>query len=148
MVAQAIQEMWRSVLGIDIRIRQQEEKTFMDNMYQHLIPLGLLPFTSDYPDPHSMLGSLWRSGPSGAVRHPWKNDRFDDLVDQAARELNPDTRMALYEEAQQILSEEVGGIFIYNEVTLALRKPRLRGIRTSQSGYPILPALTELYIGN
>lgn len=147
MVSQAIQEMWRSVLGIDIRIRQQEEKTFMDNMYQHRISLGLVPFTSDYPDPHSMLGSLWRSGPVGSARHPWKNERFDELVDMASRELDPPTRMGFYEEAQQILAEEVGGIFIYNEVTLALRKPHLRGVRISDSGYPILPALTELYIG-
>ena len=120
----------------------------MDNMYQHRVPLGLVPFTSDYPDPHSMLGSLWRSGPPGVARHPWVNARFDELVDQAGRELDPTARLNLYEEAQIILAEDVGGIFIYNEVTLALRKPHVRGIRTSDAGYPVLPALHDLYIGN
>ncbi|MBI4550684.1 MAG: peptide ABC transporter substrate-binding protein [Candidatus Latescibacteria bacterium] len=146
-VAEAIQAMWKSVLGIDVTIRNQEEKTFMDNMYQHTIPLGLVPFTSDYPDPHSMLGSLWHSQPPGHGRHPWKNARFDTFVEQAARELDPARRMGMYEEAQKILADDVGGLFIYHDVSLELRKPFLRGIKTSPSGYPILPRLSELYIG-
>jgi ABC-type transport system substrate-binding protein len=73
-------------------------------------------------------------------------------VDRAAHELDPERRLAMYDQAERILSEEVGGIFLYHRYAFDLRKPWLKGIKKDRMGfYPYLEHNSnvwfDLYIG-
>lgn len=146
--AEAIQGMLAENLGITVRIIQQDMPSYMDRMYQWSIPAGLIRFGPDFPDPHSNLGMLWRSQSRGIARHDWNNSQFDDLVDRAARTMDPEERLLLYDESQRILSEDVGAVFIFHEIVSELRKPWLKGIEKTKYGNYPFPYLTEIYIGN
>ena len=124
-------------LGIRTQIITSEDKVYRDNMYKWNIPMGLGGFNADYPDPNNLLGMVWRSQPRGFGRQDWRNNEFDHLIDVAADEMDPVKRMKLYQEAEQLLVEDVGGVFLYHGITVELRKPYLRGLEINKYGYPL-----------
>jgi oligopeptide transport system substrate-binding protein len=58
----------------------------------------------DYNDPNTFL-ELFTSG-NGNNRTGWKNPRYDELVGQANRQIDPVKRAALLREAETLLVEE------------------------------------------
>ena len=146
--AVAVQGMLKDILGINIEVVQMDGPTYRSRMYDWKIPLGFGNFGADFPDPHSNLGAFWRSGPRNVARHNWRHTDFDDLVDRAARSMDTEERLRLYDEAQRLLIEDVGGVFLYYSTAAELRKPWLKGVpRTKYGTYPF-PYLTEVYIGD
>ena len=145
--------MLREVLGITVEIIHQQRKVYNDNLYQWKIPFGMLAFSYDYPDPSNMLSLLWRSQPVGYARHDWKNDAFDRLVDAANIEMDSEKRFALYTQAERILAEDAGAIFLFHPINTELRKPYLKGMRKSKEGgdVPLISVQTvnflSVYIG-
>ena len=95
MAAQAIQQMLDETLDVKINIRNADRTTYEVKMKDWEIPLSTIMFTYDFPDPHNLLSLVWHAQPNGYGRHDWKNSRFDDLVDQAVREMNTPERMKL-----------------------------------------------------
>lgn len=149
--SQAIQEMLKENLNIDIKIRNTEGGAYRTSMYSWEMPMSVISFGYDFPDPHSMLGIIWRSQPKGYTRHDWQNARFDKLIDSAAGEMNPARRMAMYDEAEGILASDVGAVFLWHVVTSQLRKPWVKGIPEDKWGnrpnYRNGHAYYDIYIG-
>jgi ABC-type oligopeptide transport system substrate-binding subunit len=149
---QAIQDMLKQTLNVQIVLYPMESRAFVERMYQYEVPLTILSWWYDYPDPHNMLSAPWRSRPKGFGRQDWVNDRFNALADQAAHELDAGRRMALYDQAERVLAEDAGGIFLYHRYAFDLRKPWLKGIGQDRMGYfPYLEHNTrvwyDIYIG-
>ncbi len=149
---QAIQNMIKQVLNVDIDIGTLESRALGERMYNYEAPMTLLSWWFDYPDPHNMLTAPWRTRPKGFGRQDWIHPAFNDYVDRAAHELDPEKRLAMYDQAERILSEEVGGIFLYHRYAFDLRKPWLKGIKKDRMGYyPYLEHNSnvwfDLYIG-
>ena len=149
--AQAIQQMLKENLGVDIDLQNTEGATYRTSMYNWEIPMSLASFNYDFSDPQSMLGMIWRSQPRGYSRHDWTNPAFDQLIDQAAGEMNPEKRMAMYDDAERILATDVGGVFLWHMKTYQLRKPWLKGFKADKWGnYPNYRnghAYYDIYIG-
>ena len=149
---EAVQAMLRETLGIELEIKYQQRKLFNDNMFQWQIPMGMLVFVYDYPDPSNMLGLLWRSQPSGYARRDWLHAEFDDLLDRANTHMDPGVRYDLYARAERILAEEAGAVFLFHPVITELRKSNLRGVKQDRDGrvVPIISIqtvnFTEMYI--
>lgn len=120
---EAIHAMIKQNLGIDLVVRNMEVKIFMDAINSHQLPLGLVRFGADFIDPSSLM-NLWLS--SG--RHAWKHDRFDRLVVQAGGVVGDyETRMDVYRQAERILVEEVGGLFVWYPTMNQIWKSDIRG---------------------
>ncbi len=149
--AQAIQAMLGNVLGLRLQMRGSEDKLYRDNMYKWNIPMGLGGFNADYPDPNNLLGMVWRSQPRGFGRQDWRNVEFDRLIDAAADEMDHERRMEMYRDAERLLAEDVGGAFLYHNMTVELRKPYLKGLEVNKFGYEIFSWIgvmhTKMYIG-
>ena len=97
--------------------------------------MGFGTFSVDYPDPNNLLAQVWHSQDPGFGRQDWRNDAFDQLVDTAAFEMNTVSRMRMYGDAERILVEEAGGVFLVYPLNLELRKPWLKGLKINKSGY-------------
>jgi ABC-type oligopeptide transport system substrate-binding subunit len=134
-LAQALQGMLADNLGIQVAIQPQEGTVYMTNLYQHTIPMGLGGFQSDYPDPHNLLAMVWHSQPKGHGRHDWVDAAFDRLVDTADFEMDPVRRMRMYNQAEEILVRDAGGVFLFHTVLAQLRKPRVKGFVVNRAGY-------------
>ena len=48
---EAVQAMLKETLGIELVIRYQQRNIFNENLFQWQIPMGMLVFVYDYPDP-------------------------------------------------------------------------------------------------
>ena len=150
---EALQAMLKETLGIEINILYQQRKIYNDNLFQWQIPMGMLVFAYDYPDPSNMLGLLWRSQPKGYARHDWNNTTFNDLLDRANTEMG-DERYPLYAQAERILAEEAAAVFLFHPIVTELRKPYIRGIKRDREGryVPLVSIQTvnfaDLYIAD
>ena len=146
--AEAIQQMIKDNLNIDLPIKILEARAYSTALYQWELPISLGSFSQDYPDPNNMLATVWRSQPKPFGRQSWKNDAFDKLVDDAAREMNSEKRMQMYADAQRILVEDVGGVFLFFNKEASLRKPWLKGFKQNKIGEYPFRNLYDIYIGN
>jgi oligopeptide transport system substrate-binding protein len=86
----------------------------------------LLGWCADYPDPQNWLSVYWKTGAFGE-RIGYSNPELDTLLDQADSETDETTRMDLYAQAQDLLTEGVPVAFMWNNVNSYLVKPWVTG---------------------
>ena len=106
---------------------------FTETMNAKELTLALIPYRYDYVDASNLL-TLWLSN----GRHPWYNERFEDLVLRANVLVgDPDRRTRLYQEAEEILVREVGGVFLWHTLINEMWRPYVRGaaLETNRWGY-------------
>jgi len=119
----AIASMLKDNLGINVQVSNEDQKVFMTSLNAHQLPFYMVSYGMDYLDPSNMLG-IWVSG----GRHAWANAQFDQLVKDATS-LSGDKakRDAMFKQAEKILVDDVGGIFIYHQTPGDAYKPYLKG---------------------
>jgi len=148
MAAEAMAGMLKEHLNITVGVQNMEPRVYSDAMAKYDIPLSLIPFQYDFPDPHNLLGMVWHTQPAG--RHDWTNAEFDRLIETAAREVDEAKRNEMYHQAERILIEDVGGAFVFHDYVLQLRKPWLAGWKKDNTGQaPFFidnSTITDLYV--
>jgi ABC-type transport system substrate-binding protein len=112
-------------LNVDIEINNMEFNAYMDALLARptTLQFGGVSYGMDYLDPANMLG-VWKS----TGRHSWRVAEYDDLVNEADQIVGDrEARMALYHEAERILVEDVGGVFLFHRNLGALLQPYIAG---------------------
>ena len=122
-IGEAIASMLKDNLGINVQVSNKDQKVFMDTLNAHKLPFYMVSYGMDYLDPSNMLG-IWVSG----GRHAWSNPQFDQLVKDATS-LSGDKarRDSMFKQAEKILVDDVGGIFVYHQTPGDAYKPYLKG---------------------
>ena len=131
--AEAVQAMLNQHLALDVGVRNVERKVYLDAMSNRELTLGMVPYQYDFIDAGNLL-TIWLSN----GRHAWHNDRFERLVRQANELVgDPEGRMAMYRDAERILVDEAGGIFLWYIRINQMWKPFVRGVslEPNQWGY-------------
>jgi oligopeptide transport system substrate-binding protein len=104
-IAEALQQMWRKNLNVDLKIETQEWKVFLKLLTTDKgPPMFRMGWGADFPDPDNFM-NLFTSY-SGNNNNKWKNPQYDKLIADGAKEQNPDKRKAIYDKAQKLLLEE------------------------------------------
>ena len=132
LAAQMVQQMLKDNCGISVEVRPTESRLYNDELARNGIPMSLISWYYDYLDPSNFLNIGWHSQQS---RHSWTNPEFDQLVDQAIAEANWSTRVLLYNQAEAILCEDVGAVFLWHPMHCQMWKPYVKGIDVDQNGY-------------
>lgn len=132
-IAEAIQQMWKDNLGLNVKVVNQEWKVYLVTTQSKDTPqIFRLGWCLDYPDANNFDRDVFASGgnanpvkdgaPQGGVM--WKNDNYEALVKQAATETDPAKRVDLYSQAEEILVKTDAVIApIYWYTTLNMTKP-------------------------
>ena len=131
--AEAVQAMLNQHLALDVGVRNVERKVYLDAMSARELTIGMVPYQYDFIDAGNLL-TIWLSN----GRHAWHNDRFERLVRQANELVgDPVRRMAMYRDAERILVDEAGGIFLWYIRINQIWKPFVRGasLEPNQWGY-------------
>ncbi|MBI4412708.1 MAG: peptide ABC transporter substrate-binding protein [Deltaproteobacteria bacterium] len=102
-IAEWAQGQWKKNLGIDVRLDNQEWKSYLSLLRNDPPGLFRLGWGADYPDPDNFM-NLFTSA-SGNNHTQWKNSEFDRLIGEAATQSDGVKRKGLYDEAQKILLE-------------------------------------------
>ncbi len=112
-------------LNIDIEVSNKDYKVYVDAMNARPtgLTLGAISYGMDFLDPSNMLG-IWVS----TGRHSWKNDEFDKLVNEASVMVgDPEARDQMFRDAERILVDDVGGVFIAHRWMGDLFQPYVQG---------------------
>ncbi len=150
--AQFIQDQWQTNLGIKVDVKPVEGAVWKKMRSEHQMALFINRYEYDYLDPSNLLTSIWKStSDKGSPTNSWKNDQFDKLVTDAGHESDVQKRLELYQQAEKILVEDVGGIFLNHLLIFQTWWPYLKGIPADKSGNVAFHYLDisrfQMYIG-
>ena len=127
LVAEAVQSMWQRNLGIVAKLENQEWKVYLKQLQNDPPPIFRLGWGADYPDPDNFMKLFTANSGNNHTR--WKNKKYDQLLEQAAQELDANKRVKLYDAAQKILCEtDVPIIPLFWEAESTLLNPHFAGL--------------------
>ena len=124
-LAEAIQQMWKTALGIEVRLVNQEWKVYLDTVRRGDYQIARASWIGDYNDPNTFL-DMWVSG-GGNNRTGWSNAAYDRCIEEAAAERDPAKRFAIFRRAENILLDEMPIAPIYFYVRTMLISPVVKG---------------------
>ena len=127
LVAEAAQGMWQRNLGVVVQLENQEWKVYLKQLQNDPPALFRLGWGADYPDPDNFMKLFTANSGNNNTR--WKNKKYDQLLEQAARELDVKKRSQLYNAAQKILCETDLPIMpLFWEAESTLLNPHFTGL--------------------
>lgn len=124
-LAEAMQQMWRKNLGIDIHLVNQEWKVYRAAMHEHNFTLGRSGWIADYVDPHVFL-EIWVTG-NGNNDGQYSNPDFDRLFHQALTAKTQAERYEFYQQMDAILVDECPMVLIYHYTRVYALSPKVKG---------------------
>jgi len=153
-IAEAIQQMWATTLGVNVQLVNQEWAVYLDTVDNDPPQIWRLGWCADYPDANNFTAEVFlpngsangtdaNGNPVGGVK--WNNPEFNDIVTRAAAETDPAVRLDLYAQAEEILvSTDAAIIPIYWYTSVGVTKPyvvRTYGVGDKQAfeKWDILP---------
>ncbi len=113
---QAFLEQWRNVLGITVEIRQTDFATFLADSDAGRLQMFNAGWILDYPDPEDILDLKFHSR-SSLNDVGYANPEVDALLDRGRVERDPAARIALYQQAERLIVEDVAWIPLYFSVS-------------------------------
>jgi oligopeptide transport system substrate-binding protein len=124
-VVEAIQQMWRANLGIQIALVKQEMKTVVTARRTGDFDILNANWLGDYLDPTTFL-DLLRTGASNNGTG-WSNPLYDQLLGEAARTLDPAKRFDLLRRAEALMLSEVPIVPLYYHPMRVVRHAAVKG---------------------
>ncbi len=133
----AMAEMWEQNLGVTITVENLEPNYYYDQIYLdhhgHLFSGG---WCADYPDPENFADVLFHST-SSQNNGGYSNAQLDALLEAARIEQDVAQRIALYQQAEQILVEDAAALFTTYSLSYQLVKPYVKGYIFTPIDIPI-----------
>ena len=135
-VAEALQEMWRKTLGVDVSVSNQEWKVYWDSLDRHNFQLARESWSGDYPDPLTFLDLFVSDGSNNAP--DYRNPQYDSLIEEAKNGLDPVRRMQALHTAEKILIDEAVVAPVFFQTNPVLIREQVKGVQRSILGVPYL----------
>lgn len=141
-IAEAIQQMWKKNLGIDVNLENQEWKVYLDRVSKLQYQIARAGWIGDYPDPNTFLDMFVTDGGNNSTGY--SNPKYDELIKQAAQEKDPKKRMAIFRQVEEILMTDLPVMPIYFYVNIHMWKPYVKGVyMNSLDLHPLKEAYLE-----
>jgi oligopeptide transport system substrate-binding protein len=129
LVAEAIQEMWRRDLGLEVHLVNQEYKVVFANRRTGNYQILLSDWVADYLDATTFL-DLFRSD-SGNNHTGWTAPGYDTLMHRADATADPAARAALLAQAEGLMLDAAPIAPIYFNTHVYLLSPAVKDWRPS-----------------
>ena len=134
---EAIQDMWRQHLALEVEIQQVEFASFISDIDRGLYGFFSLGWSLDYPDPHNVLDYKFYSASLGNDVQ-LDDEEVDSLLEQARYSLDQELRTNLYRQVDQKLVEDAVWIPLYYSVAHELVKPYVKDYEPTRMVIPHL----------
>ena len=125
LIAEFIQQEWKKNLGIQTELDNMEWKVLLKRQNTRDFGISRSAWIGDYLDPMTFL-DLWESD-NPQNRTNWRNEAYDELIDQARKAADQKVRLGLLNQAESIFVRELPAIPVYFYVKHDLVKPWLKG---------------------
>jgi oligopeptide transport system substrate-binding protein len=133
----AMAEMWQQNLGVTITVENIEPNFYLDQIYAgnhgQMFSSG---WCADYPDPENFADVLFHTG-SSQNNGGYSNPQLDTLLEQARIEQDVTQRIAMYQQAEQIIVDDAPVLFTTHSLSYELVKPYVKGYVFTPIDIPI-----------
>lgn len=122
----AIASMWKKTLGVETKLFNQEWKVFLETRrLKEITQVFRGGWIGDYNDAFTFSQLMYSVN---EMNHPgYASSRYDDLIERAAGERDPEVRADILAQAEQVLLEDMPIIPIYFYVSKHLIKKWVGG---------------------
>jgi len=138
---QAMIEMWKQNLGVEVEIQQTDEATFWRDLDRRDYQMFAVGWVMDYPDPEDILDILFYSK-SQQNSVGYNNPEVDRLLVQARTEQDSAKRMALYQQVEQTILGDAPWIPLYYGRDHVVVKPYVKNFMLPPIVMPYLRYVT------
>nr|WP_275950867.1 peptide ABC transporter substrate-binding protein [Cytobacillus citreus] len=111
-IAQAIQDMWKTNLGVEVTLENSEWAVFIDKMHSLDYQVGRMGWLGDFNDPINFL-EMYRDADGGNNDTGWESKEFQDLLAKSSTEADPEARQQILKDAEKVLMEDMPVMPIY-----------------------------------
>ena len=124
-LAIAAAAIWKKNIGVNVKLENQEWKTFLDTRHQGTYDVARAGWCADYNEPTSFLNMMVSNSSSNTPHY--KSPAFDKIIADAIKATDEAQRSALYNKAEQQLDKDSAIVPVYYYVNARLVKPWVGG---------------------
>ncbi|HCQ7756406.1 oligopeptide ABC transporter substrate-binding protein OppA [Citrobacter sp. 50677481] len=124
-LAIAAASIWKKNLGVNVKLENQEWKTFLDTRHQGNYDVSRAAWCADYNEPTSFLNMVL-SDSSNNTTH-YKSPAFDKIIADTLNAQDDAQRAELYAQAEQQLDKDSAIVPVFYYVNARLVKPWVGG---------------------
>ncbi|WP_338449047.1 peptide ABC transporter substrate-binding protein [Niallia oryzisoli] len=132
-IAQAVQDMWKQNLGVEVTLNNAEWKVYIEQVQSLDYNIARMGWLGDFNDPINFLEAYY-SATGGNNDTGWENKDFQALLDQSATESDPEKRQDLLKQAEEIFMDEMPVIPIYFYTNNWVQDENLKEVAVSGLG--------------
>jgi oligopeptide transport system substrate-binding protein len=128
-------QMWEEVLGVSITVELIDYESYWDEIHAgnhgQIITVG---WCADYPDPENFADFIFHTG-SEQNFSGYSNPELDTLLEDARSMTDIEARLALYQEIEQTIIDDMPVVFLaHSRPYYLVTKPYVNGYQTSPIG--------------
>lgn len=124
-LAIAVASIWKKNLGVNVKLENQEWKTFLDTRHQGNFDVARAGWCADYNEPTSFLNTML-SDSSNNTAH-YKSPAFDKIIAETLKVSDDAQRAELYAKSEEQLDKDSAIVPVYYYVNARLVKPWVGG---------------------
>jgi oligopeptide transport system substrate-binding protein len=124
-IAEAIQAQWKTNLGIDVELTNQEWGVYLDSRSNGDYDIARAGWIGDYIDPMTFIDMFVTGGGNNDTN--WGNAQYDSLVSTAKNSADQSVRMKAMHDAEALLMDEMPVMPIYHYTRVILVSPKVQG---------------------
>ncbi|WP_368985583.1 peptide ABC transporter substrate-binding protein [Caldifermentibacillus hisashii] len=132
-IAQAIQDMWKTNLGVETTLENEEWAVYIEKLHNGDYMVGRMGWLGDFNDPINFL-ELFRDKDGGNNDTRWENPEFKQLLINSQQEKDSETRLDMLKQAEQIFIDEMPVAPIYFYTNAWVQKENLKDVVISGLG--------------
>ncbi|MDR2807317.1 MAG: peptide ABC transporter substrate-binding protein [Puniceicoccales bacterium] len=124
-IAEAVQEMWRRNLNIEINLQSIEWNVFLDERRQHKFDIIRGGWIGDYNDATTFLNLFHSKSENNHAQ--WFDKTVNEMLQEATQETDPVKRAQILAQAEALIIEQMPIIPLYYESICHLVSPSIGG---------------------
>ncbi|MZQ75338.1 MAG: peptide ABC transporter substrate-binding protein [Peptoclostridium sp.] len=132
-IAEAVQEMWKQNLGINVELSNQEWQVFQDTRNKGDYVIARDGWLADYVDPMTFLDMFISN--SGNNHPHWNNPEFDAMIGDAKKESDPEKRFQIMHQAEDLMMADQIVLPVYYYTNPMMFKSYVKDVRVSPLGF-------------
>ncbi|HWI53579.1 MAG TPA: peptide ABC transporter substrate-binding protein, partial [Symbiobacteriaceae bacterium] len=124
-IAEAIQEMWKKNLGVNVELQNVEWQVYLDRQSKLDYQISRAGWIGDYIDPMTF-ADMWVTK-GGNNQTGYANPKYDALIETAKKSSDPAVRMKALHDSEKMLMDDMPILPIYHYVRVRLVSTKVKG---------------------
>lgn len=131
-IAQAIQDMWKTNLGVDVELNNEEWNVYLDTMTEGNFQVGRMGWLADFNDAINFIEIFQSVGGNNYTN--WENEEYASLIEQSRTETDPAARREILRQAEKIFMDAMPVAPIYFYTNVWMSKDFVKDVKVSPMG--------------